>query len=229
VIGPVYALVYYATFRTAIRVFDLKTPGREADDGPATDAASGSAPAGGLAEQLVRAFGGRANVKSLDACITRLRVAVADVGRVDQPALKALGAAGVVQVGDNVQAIFGPRSENLKSDMEAWLRSAPGEAVPAPAVAASAPVPAASAVAPDPAIQERAAGLLRALGGRGNVEAVEACALTRLRVVVRDPAQVDEAALRDAGCALMRLPERVLHVVVGPAAPGYAAALQQGL
>ena len=59
---------------------------------------------------------------SLDACITRLRVKLADVTKASPDSLKALGAAGVVVVGDGMQAIFGTRSENLKTEMEEYLK-----------------------------------------------------------------------------------------------------------
>ena len=63
------------------------------------------------AEQLIAAFGGRENLVNVDACITRLRMEVADKGKVDKARLKALGAAGVIEVGNNVQAIFGTQAE----------------------------------------------------------------------------------------------------------------------
>jgi PTS system N-acetylglucosamine-specific IIC component len=69
------------------------------------------------AEQVITAFGGRDNLVNVDACITRLRVEVADNGRVDQARLKALGAAGVVEVGNSVQAVFGTDAEALKNDI----------------------------------------------------------------------------------------------------------------
>ena len=62
-------------------------------------------------------FGGRSNIKNLDACITRLRVKLKDVSKVNADKLKALGAAGVVVVGDGVQAIFGTRSDVLKTEI----------------------------------------------------------------------------------------------------------------
>ena len=112
VIGPLWGALYYGIFSFAIRRFNLLTPGREAADElvKATHPAS----ADQFALQLVRAFGGRSNIVSLDACITRLRVKLADVTKASPDALKALGAAGVVTVGDGMQAIFGTRSENLK-------------------------------------------------------------------------------------------------------------------
>jgi len=75
-----------------------------------------------MAKNLVVAFGGKDNIRSLDACITRLRIQVADVAQVDQKQLKKLGAAGVVVAGQGIQAIFGTRSDNLKTDMDQYIR-----------------------------------------------------------------------------------------------------------
>jgi PTS system glucose-specific IIC component len=123
VLGPVWAVVYYGVFRYAIQAFDLKTPGRELDAPAEGAAAATPAAAGGsMASDLVAAFGGAGNITSLDACITRLRVSVKDLSRADTARLKALGATGVVVVGQNMQAIFGTRSENLKTDMEQYLK-----------------------------------------------------------------------------------------------------------
>jgi len=69
------------------------------------------------AEQVIEAFGGRENLVNVDACITRLRMEVADKTKVDQSRLKSLGAAGVVEVGNNVQAVFGTNAEALKNDI----------------------------------------------------------------------------------------------------------------
>ena len=230
VLGPVYAMIYYGLFRWAIAKFDLKTPGREAAETGAADAAAGE---DSFSRRLVLAFGGRANIQSLDACITRLRVAVADPARVDRAALKALGCAGVMMSGNGVQAVFGTRSENLKTDLEIYLRTAGAEADgPAPAAAAS---PAAGTAAPAAApvlsgadLDKAAAGLLAALGGRGNLRHVEACAHTRLRAQLIDPKLLDEAALAAAGAyGVMRHPGEIIHILVGPAAADYAARLSK--
>jgi PTS system D-glucosamine-specific IIC component len=63
-------------------------------------------------------MGGQQNIAHLDACITRLRVSVNDEKKVDKDRLKKLGAAGVLEVGNNIQAIFGPRSETIKGQMK---------------------------------------------------------------------------------------------------------------
>ena len=75
ILGPVYAVIYYVVFRASIRMFDLKTPGREDRD---RRAAARRRRGGRKSRDLVVAFGGRSNITSLDACITRLRVAVKD-------------------------------------------------------------------------------------------------------------------------------------------------------
>ena len=117
-VGIIYGLVYYTLFRLVITRFNLKTPGREETT---TEQSTGSA--NEMAGDLVAAFGGKENITNLDACITRLRVSVADVTKVDQPGLKKLGAAGVVIAGSGVQAIFGTKSDNLKTDMDDYIRS----------------------------------------------------------------------------------------------------------
>ncbi|HEX5142840.1 MAG TPA: PTS transporter subunit EIIC [Mycobacterium sp.] len=133
VMGLVFFGVYYAVFRFAITRWNMRTPGREPaaefeaeeranlEDAPAGvlggDAAAGTV----AAEQLIAAFGGRDNLVNVDACITRLRMEVADKTKVDHGRLKALGAAGVVEVGNNVQAVFGTRSEAIKDEIKAAL------------------------------------------------------------------------------------------------------------
>jgi PTS system glucose-specific IIC component len=81
-----------------------------------------------FALQIVRALGGRSNIVNLDARITRLRIKLKDSTKVSAPKLKALGAAGVVIVGDGVQAIFGTRSDVLKTEIGDYLKHAGAEA-----------------------------------------------------------------------------------------------------
>src|SRR6185436_6341186 len=136
------------------------TPGREREDAASASVAMASEDS--LARQLVLAFGGRRNIKILDACITRLRVELHDIAKASPDRLKTLGAAGVMNVGKNLQAVFGTRSENLKSDMEAYLKTAGSEVDEDVAATASTAAPAvgvaAAAIARDPAAAERARG-----------------------------------------------------------------------
>ena len=140
--GVVFFVIYYLLFRFAITTWNLRTPGREpetefeaeeqANLGERADSATAVTPSGSgaatgtltapaavdsKAEQVITAFGGRENLVNVDACITRLRVEVADKGKVDQARLKSLGAAGVVEVGNSVQAVFGTDAEALKNEI----------------------------------------------------------------------------------------------------------------
>lgn len=233
-LGPLWALMYFAIFRTLILRFDLKTPGREADDAifpPGEQAPDGAGAAGGgdgMAPRLVAAFGGAGNIRSLDACITRLRVELHDVSRASPESLRGLGATGVLTVGSGMQAIFGTRSENLKTDMEEYIRGGAGRgraSVPAlPGGAAAAP--ATTPVAITPAHRAHATALAAALGGARNVERVEPVAITRLRVELHDASAIDEPALAAAGAlGVWRVTDHVVHLIVGEDAAGYAAAL----
>ena len=116
-VGLVFAAVYYFGFRFAIRKFNLMTPGREPDDDQ-NQAPTGKTGSSDLAANILEAMGGKNNITHLDACITRLRVSVKDIKNVNKDQLKRLGAAGVLEVGDNIQAIFGPRSETIKGQMK---------------------------------------------------------------------------------------------------------------
>ncbi|WIV87780.1 PTS glucose transporter subunit IIBC [Proteus appendicitidis] len=118
IIGILYAITYYSIFRFLIVKLNLKTPGREVED-KNTKQADKSA----MGQSLVAAFGGKDNISSLDACITRLRIGVKEIEKVDRDELKRLGAAGVVVVGSGIQAIFGPKSDNLKTEMDEYIRS----------------------------------------------------------------------------------------------------------
>lgn len=176
VLGPVYAVLYYVVFRFFITVFDMKTPGRE-DESLKQDEAVASN--GDMAEKLVAAFGGRENIEALDACITRLRLVVKDVDKVDDGALKNLGASGVMRIGNNVQAVFGTHSEILKTEMEEYLRGGTS-----------------SAVVPSEAVA-------RALGGSANIEQTAKTSDGGVHVKLKDDSKIDEDALRQAGITLM--------------------------
>ncbi|APC49970.1 PTS transporter subunit EIIC [Virgibacillus halodenitrificans] len=117
ILGVIFAVVYYVIFRFFIQKFNLMTPGREKADED-TDNTTSKVKTGDLAFNVLEAMGGQENIAHLDACITRLRVSVNSISQVDKDRLKKLGAAGVLEVGDNIQAIFGPRSETIKGQMQ---------------------------------------------------------------------------------------------------------------
>ncbi|XUW91266.1 PTS glucose transporter subunit IIBC [Burkholderia sp. M6-3] len=235
ILGPIYAVIYYGVFRFVITRFDLKTPGRE-DDTVETAKVS-TAGVGGRSRELVLAFGGRSNIASLDACITRLRISVKDPALVNEAKLKALGAAGVVRVGNGVQAIFGPLSENMKTDMQEYLKTAGSEADLAAAdgtAVTEATAPTASAIGSAQASAHsttqqaaRVEKIRAALGGVANIQKLDALAATRLRVGLRDASQLDTAALKAAGVpATQTLINGEFDLIVGLDAPDLAGAMR---
>ncbi|HCV0517008.1 TPA: PTS transporter subunit IIABC [Staphylococcus aureus] len=123
-VGLVYAVIYYFVFRFLIVKLKYKTPGREDKQSQAVTASATELP-----YAVLEAMGGKANIKHLDACITRLRVEVNDKSKVDVPGLKDLGASGVLEVGNNMQAIFGPKSDQIKHEMQQIMN---GQAVENP-------------------------------------------------------------------------------------------------
>ncbi len=122
VVGPLVGLTYFGVFYWAIGMFNLKTPGREADDASDLDL---SVAASDRTVEILKALGGAANIRDLDACITRLRLSVLNVTEVSIPRLKALGAAGVLNAGNgNLQVIFGVESDSIKDELKSLVAHA---------------------------------------------------------------------------------------------------------
>jgi PTS system N-acetylglucosamine-specific IIC component len=214
-VGLGYFALYYFLFRYCIVRFDLKTLGREADGAAVARVERGSDT--GAALDWIRALGQAANLRSVEACTTRLRLVLNDPSLIDESALTALGSRGVLRIGDGaVQVVVGPIADQLASEIRAQWR-APSTHV------ASEPVRAPElAAAPDGSMLAK---VLAALGGRGNVTALHANS-TRLIVAVRDPAAVDEAALGLLAHAIARPSPTSVHLIVGPAARSWLTAME---
>ena len=196
-VGLAYFALYYGLFRFVIQRFNLATPGREA---PEVAVAAQRASAGNREEGFVVALGGAANLISIDACTTRLRLIVADQSKVDEAALKALGARGVIRPSDKaLQVVLGPIADQVAGDIRAAVARG-SKAAPA---------------------QDRDR-LLFLLGGRANLVNMVARS-SRLVVDVKDPAKVAEAALRDfAPRGLVRIAPARWQIIIGPDAPAWA-------
>lgn len=119
-VAAVWFVIYYAVFRFAILRFDLKTPGREINQSSVVEAVTGEAvPASAQAEAIMKALGGAENILSLDNCITRLRLSVADVSLIDEATLKANGALAVVRLdAHNLQVVIGPKVHMVKNSLQ---------------------------------------------------------------------------------------------------------------
>ncbi|WP_142358409.1 PTS transporter subunit IIBC [Streptococcus oralis] len=130
-----FAVIMYFIANFMIKKFNYATPGRngnyETAEGASEDAASGEpkVAAASQAVNIINLLGGRANIVDVDACMTRLRVTVKDADRVGtEEEWKAEGAMGLVMKGQGVQAIYGPKADVLKSDIQDILDS--GEVIP---------------------------------------------------------------------------------------------------
>ena len=201
--GPLFFGLYFFIFYFAIKWFKLKTPGREPldrDDAADEAAAEPPVPGGDRYEQLavgyIRALGGLDNLRTIDNCITRLRLQLNDAGKINEAALKKLGAAGVIRMGSNaLQVIVGSQVESVANAMKQFSRAgrlpvaetAASPAAAEPAAPAETARPAAGSAAeivllspvegravaldevPDPTFADRLAGDGIAIEPSGNV------------------------------------------------------------
>lgn len=147
VMGLVFFVIYFVLFSVVIRMFNLKTPGREdKDDSVVTEEANSNTEEGlnQLATNYIAAVGGTDNLKAIDACITRLRLTVGDSAKVSDAMCKRLGASGVVKLNkQTIQVIVGAKAESIGDAMKKVVARGPVAA----AAAESAPA-AAAAVKP---------------------------------------------------------------------------------
>lgn len=122
-LGIAAALVFFVVFYFAIKIFDLKTPGREDDD---SDAAAPAQLANNdftaIASGVLAAVGGKENISNVDYCATRLRFDVKDSTVVDDKAVKAAGAAGVIKPSKNaVQVVIGMNVQFVYDELKKML------------------------------------------------------------------------------------------------------------
>lgn len=144
-VGVVYFVVYYFLFRFLIKKLDLKTPGREDGEEETklytradvnakkeksnADSKGESGEETIISQMITDGLGGKNNISDLDCCATRLRVTVKDINKVKKDVLKASGASGVIQKGNGVQVIYGPKVTVIKSNLEDYLEHAEEERI----------------------------------------------------------------------------------------------------
>ncbi len=126
IVGLIYAVVYYFVFYFMITKLDLKTPGREADNGEVklyTRADYNKKSGDKTSELLLKGLGGKDNISDLDCCATRLRVTVKNTDLTDESTLKASGTSGVIRKGNGIQIVFGPKVSVIKSALEDYMEN----------------------------------------------------------------------------------------------------------
>jgi PTS system N-acetylglucosamine-specific IIC component len=195
-IGLAYFGVYYFGFRYCIVRFNLATPGREPED--VSRAAPAAATAyGNRADGFIEALGGGRNLTEVEACTTRLRLGVADGSKVNEAALRQLGARGVVRPSPtSLQVVLGPVADQVAGEIRDALRAATtAEKVPA---------------------GHDARALLKMLGGVDNVLDLAAVPGRLLLKLAREDA-IDEPGLANLGVrGIARTGTGVQVLVAGP-------------
>ncbi|HEX6573185.1 MAG TPA: PTS transporter subunit EIIC, partial [Steroidobacteraceae bacterium] len=212
-VGAAYFVAYFTLFRWAILRLDLRTPGREPLDATTTTGSDAAVePVGDKGAGFAQALGGAANLRSVDACTTRLRLEVVDQARVDEAALRRLGAHGLVRPSATaLQVVLGPVADQVAEQIRRHLRG----------IGTDAPAPSRLATAVDSPTATTGvdldAALVAAFGGPGNVHAVARVAQTRLRVHVHDGAAVDATAVLAASPrGAVEAAPGCWHVLVAP-------------
>lgn len=126
-IGIVYFLIYYSTFSFAISRFGIRVPGTGAQDDPTSRDADAQLSSGSkslLGQEYLAALGGAGNLKSINACTTRLRLVLNDSSSIDEHSLRLLGAKGIVIVGDSgLQVIIGPDADRIAGEMREFVNA----------------------------------------------------------------------------------------------------------
>lgn len=130
IVSIIFGVGMYFIANFMIKKLNLATAGRngnydDGDDAAETEGASAAAAdANSQVVQIINLLGGKANISDVDACMTRLRVTVADVNKVgDEASWKKAGAMGLIVKGSGVQAVYGPKADILKSDIQDLLDS----------------------------------------------------------------------------------------------------------
>ena len=137
IVGIIYAIVYYFVFSFMIKRFNLKTPGREADNeetklytrkdvnaGKENSEKFSDGISDTISALILKGLGGKQNISDVDCCATRLRVTVIDSSSVNDALLKQSGASGVIHKGNGIQIIYGPQVSVIKSNLEDFMETA---------------------------------------------------------------------------------------------------------
>ena len=190
-VGAAYFAIYYASFRFCIVRFDLKTPGREVTErGGMPNELHGAA--GGTGEDRARgyvaALGGPANLVTVDACTTRLRLTLGDDMAIDEEALKRLGVRGIIRPGAGLlQVVIGPSADLLAGQIRDIVKS--------------------------PAAQDHGEHMMLALGGCANVVSIEQQA-DRVTAIVHDITGLDPSLMNEwAGRGWRQVGPNIVHIL----------------
>lgn len=171
---------------------------------------------------MIEALGGPDNLKSIEACATRVRTVLGDAARLDANAVRRAGGLGILTTGDTTQIIVGAAAAELAAAISERIARPPAVQT-VDAGPAHTPM---NEPGGEPSAASPAAKMLVALGGPENVKDVDACA-TRVRATVADPEEVDQPALKAAGALGVLSAGKSVQIVVGTRSDAVAAEIQR--
>ncbi|MGL4589568.1 MAG: PTS transporter subunit EIIC [Mycoplasmatales bacterium] len=117
IVGPIWFVIYYYSFKFFITKFNIMTPGRNPNEAEEEMAFDSKDSLSKEAQVIVENLGGIDNIVEVDACITRLRVNLVDITKIDKDALMTTGARGIIEVGSGVQIIYGAKAAKLRDQI----------------------------------------------------------------------------------------------------------------
>ena len=220
-VGLVFSVIYFVIFYIVIRMFNIKTPGREDDaDAITSMEKSDTNELSTLAKGYIDVVGAD-NLKAIDACITRLRLTVEDSSLIDEDAAKQLGAAAVIKLNkQSAQIIVGAKAESIADCMKQIVGGVPVVNEKADLAATK------RAVANKDDIDYLAQEYVNIVGAE-NLTQIDAC-ITRLRLAVNDADIIDEAAIKRLGAAgFVKLNKQRIQIIVGAKAEIIADAMKR--
>jgi PTS system N-acetylglucosamine-specific IIC component len=223
-VGIAYFIIYYTLFVFFIRRFDLMTLGREQNSAMEESTSMPAAGSDSRAQDFIAALGGPANLVSVDACTTRLRLQVRDNGGIDEAGLKKLGIRGLIKPAPgNLQVIIGPEADILSDQMRALLtQNTPQTVTRHGDVAEARNVVAAEATEID------VPAWLDALGGNDNVRSIESVAGTRLRVCLANQERLNATNLEKLGAtAVQTFSSELVHIILSSDTRALALAINR--
>ncbi|MGB8452210.1 MAG: N-acetylglucosamine-specific PTS transporter subunit IIBC [Anaerocolumna sp.] len=121
-IGAGFSVIYYVVFRLVIKIFKLKTPGREDDEEEELKVNLANDDYTSVAAIILEGLGGKENITNLDNCVTRLRLEIKDYTLVNDKKIKSAGVAGVIRPGKtSVQVVIGPKVQFIADEFKKLL------------------------------------------------------------------------------------------------------------
>jgi len=117
IVGTIYTFIYYIIFYYFIKKFNLKTLGREKNF-----IKSSNKNINIKIPKIIEYLGGKENISSIDACITRLRITVVNSSLVQSKKIKSLGASGIFISGSGIQIVFGTKSDYIKTLIDNYIK-----------------------------------------------------------------------------------------------------------